>query len=124
MAVTLKQHYVGIQVTLAASATAYNILTLINTALAALTPVQEAPGACRELTIQSHDGVDGSGANTKDILVGDSAVTNSGTPRFAFVLHVGGNRTWRSSINNVDLSSIWVMSSGTSQKLNVEITVG
>lgn len=117
------RNYVAVVVTLAAANTVYNLYALINAIVLAETQGDntiQAPGAARELTITAYNGIDGTGANTNDILFGDALLS---TTRFGYSLSAGQTRDYRSPITNVPLQEIYVLSAGTAQKLAVEITV-
>ena len=115
----VRRSYLGVTVTLAAANTNYNLLTLLQAVTAAQTPPSDTPAACRELNIQSYPGIDGTGANTNDVLIGDSFLSAT---NMAYVLAVGGSRTYRSaSTGSVPVGTIFVRSAGASQKLNIEI---
>lgn len=118
MAVLQRRALVSITVTLTTANTNYSIYELIEAAALAESVPYEIPSACRELSIQSHPGIDGTGANTKDILMGDSELS---TTRIGYVLNVGGSRTLRSTIGNVNLAGTYARSSGAGQKLNLDI---
>jgi hypothetical protein len=96
----------------------YSIYELAQAITSADSVPTDTPGACRELNIQSHPGIAGSGSNTADILVGDSQLS---TTRIGYVLPVGGVRTYRSTVGNVNLAGIYVRSATAGQKLNLEI---
>lgn len=118
-----RRAYVAVTITLTSANTNYNVLTLVNAVIAAEanmpTPPMVAPDACREMILQSFPGIDSSGANTNDILVGDGLLS---TTRIGYILQaVGADRTYSSTIQNVDVGSIYVRSAGAGQKLNVEI---
>lgn len=114
-----RRSYIGVQVTLTSANTVYNIYNLIQAVIAAQTPSTDAPASCRELNLQAHPGIDGTGANTNAILVGDSFLS---TTNMAYVLGVGASRTYRSSsTSSVQVGSIYVRSAGAGQKINVEI---
>lgn len=120
-----RRAYIGITVNLASADTDYNLLALINAALAAQSPGDssiQAPGTARELNLQNATG------NSNSIFVGDSNLSGSnmgvelvvgsgGPPSTA----PGASRTYRSNISNVDVGSLYVRSPGTNQKLNVEL---
>ncbi len=117
----IRRGFVAVQVTLTSPNTNYNLLDLINAVIAAETKwdgVATCPGSCRELTLQSHPGIDTVGGNTKDILLGDGLLS---TTRFGYVLATGDAYSDRSPMGNVDLGSIYVRSAGTAQKLNVQV---
>jgi hypothetical protein len=116
MAVLTNRDYVAVQVTLTAANTNYNLQTLVNAALAGAAAV--APGACREFNLQAHPGIDGSGGNTNDILIGDADLS---TTYLGYILQPGASRTYRSDFGNAQNSVIYVRSAGTGQKLNVEL---
>lgn len=107
--------YVALTITITAS-TVQNLLVLVNAALAA--SGKECPGAAREVNLQNANG------NTASIFVGDSDVsnTNAGYELAAGSSAVGASRTYRSGeINGVDVGRLFVFSTGTDQKLNVEV---
>lgn len=108
--------FVSITITLT-TATLTNIRTAINAALASAN--QECPGIAREVNIQSHPGIGGSGANTSDILIGDA---NMSATRRGYVLVVGASRLYRcGSVNAVDVGQLYAISAGVDQKLNIEV---
>lgn len=118
-----RRAFVAVTVTLTTANTNYRLLDLVNAVIAAeanmSTPPMTAPDACRELSLQSFPGIDSVGANTNDILVGDGLLS---TTRMGYNLQaVGGSRTYRSNIQNVDVGNLYVQSAGSGQKLNVEI---
>lgn len=98
--------YVAATVTLTLANTNYNLLTLLQAI------ETNCPSTARELLIQSHSD------NASTVLVGDAALSGI---RCGYELALGQSRTYRSSIQHVLLGSIYVRSSGTSQKLNVEV---
>lgn len=107
-------------VTLASPNTNYHIIDLVNAVLAVQTGNNStiAPGAMRELLLQGYPGVDGAGANTNDILVGDAALSAT---NFGFSLPIGSSVPFRSASNNTQLAGLYARSAGTAQKLNVTI---
>lgn len=119
----MKRSYVAVTVTLATAAT-QQLLPLINAVIAAEagTPTDICPGMARYVFLQSFPGIQGAGVNTTDILVGDAKLT---TTRIGKVLvAAGGIFEDRSPVNNVDIGSIYVQTSGASQKLNVIVAAG
>lgn len=121
---TVLRGFIGVTVTLAVANTKYNLLTLINAVLAAETQGDNTArclGMCRSVVIQSNPGIDSSGANTNDVLVGDGLLSAT---RVGYVLGLGGIFTDRSPINNVNIGDIYVQSAGTAQKLNVNVVAG
>jgi hypothetical protein len=108
-----KRSYVAVTLTLSQNST-QNILSLIDAALGS----GICPGACRELNLQSASG------NTASIFVGDSnlGAANCGYELPAGASSPGASRTYRSGAGNmVDLASLYVLTAGVSQKLNVEV---
>ncbi len=103
-------------ITLTTANTNYNIKTLIDAAI--LAQGAEVPGTYRELNLQSHPGIDSVGANSNDILVGDSLLS---TTNIGYILQVGNARLYRSDHQNGNLIDLFVRSAGTAQKLNVEV---
>ena len=107
-------------VTLTSANTNYNILALVNAALAVQTGNSSVivPGSVKELLLQADPGIDGVGGNTKDILVGDA---NLSTTNYGFVLSKSSSAPFRSDQNNVGWSWLYVQSAGASQKLGVTL---
>ena len=120
-----RRAYVAVLVTLAAANNNYNLLDLVNAILAAETQgdnTMRASGAVRTFTVSSFAGIDGTGGNTKDVLIGDSLLS---TTRMGYVLSFGGQgATYSSSIPNVDFGSLYARSAGTNQKLMIELVMG
>lgn len=119
-----RRSFVAVQVTLTSANTNYNLLALVNAIIAAETgsPSTVAVGMGRSLILQSNPGIDGAGANTNDVLVGDGLLS---TTRYGYVLAaVGGVFQDQSPINNVNLADIYVRSAGAGQKVNVQIVAG
>ena len=113
-----RRPYVAVTITLTSANTNYEILTLVNAVLALATAPSEAPGACRVVNIQAHPGIDGSGGNTNDVLIGDAELA---TTRIGYVLNPGGSRAYESTSQNALVGGIYARSAGAGQKLNVEI---
>lgn len=106
-------------VTLTLANTNYHIIDLIN-ALASLTSVSASvPGSARELLIVAFPGVDGVGANTKDVLIGDAALSAA---NFGFALSPAASVPFRSSIENVQVAGLYARSSSAGQKLCITVT--
>lgn len=108
----------AVLVNLASANTNYNLLALVNAILAT---TAECPGMAREVNIQANPGIDGAAGNTKSVLIGDAELSAT---RFGYLLNAGDARLYRGTLNNVDVGSIYVRSSGTNQKLAVEIVTG
>lgn len=124
MAFTTTRNFVGVLVTLTSANTKYNIKTLVDAVLAAETGRDNAvvcPGAARSVQIQSYPGIDGVGANTSDILIGDGELS---TTRMGAILNPGGFLNDSSPINNVTLGEIYAQSAGTAQVLLVLVSAG
>lgn len=107
-------------VTLTSANTNYHLIDLVNTLLAVQTGNTNtiAPGSVREFLLQAFPGVDGTGGNTNDILVGDAALS---TTNFGFSLPTGSSVPFRSSSNNAQLAGLYVRSAAASQKLCVTL---
>lgn len=119
-----RRNYVAVTVTLTSADTNYNLLALVNAVLAAENNTDtniQAPGAARNVQIQSHPGIDGVGANTASVLLGDA---NLSATRIGMVLAPGGFFSDRSPINNVDLGEIYARSATEAQKLNITVSAG
>jgi len=124
MAFFNRRNFVGVIVTLPAANTNYNILALTNEILAAETGTadkMECPGAARNVQIQSYPGIDGIGANTNDILIGDGKLS---TTRAGAILSPGGFLSDRSPLDNVTFGEYYARSAGTNQKLLIMISAG
>lgn len=114
--------YIGATVTLTNADTNYNLMSLVQGVLDAETGIATGgvcPGACRELFIQSANG------NTAPVLIGDGKLSAT---RVGYELKngssaVGDSRLYRSTINNVDLASLFARSGTSGQKLNIEIVL-
>lgn len=118
-----RRPYVAVLVTLASANTVYNLLDLVNTILAAETQgdnTVRAPGMVRSISLQAFNGVDGSGGNTKDVLIGDALLA---TTRMGYVLTIGQGSTYSSTWPNADFGSLYAMSAGTAQKICVELVM-
>lgn len=103
-------------VTLTTANTNYDLRVLINAVLASMGA--EYPESYRELNIQSHPGIDGTGGNSNDILIGDSKLSTS---NIGYVLQSGQSRLYRSASSNGQFGDIFVRSAGSSQVLNIDI---
>lgn len=122
MAFFNRRSYVAVRITLTSANINYNVLQLVNAVLAAEAAGIEAVGMARSIVLQADPGIDGAGGNTNDILVGDALVSAT---RYGYVLSSsGGTFTDRSSINNVDVASVYVRSAGAAQHLLVNIVAG
>jgi hypothetical protein len=131
MAFTTTRSFVGVTVTLAASNTNYNLKTLVDAILAAETGRDNkvvCPGAPRFYRIQAYPGIDaGTGANTKDVLIGDGELSTSRIGCILVAPAAGvpaGELTDRSPINNCDFGDLYAQSSTTNQKLNILLAAG
>ncbi len=102
-------------VTLTSANTNYSLKALIDAVL--LSAGAEIPGTFRELNLQSWPGIDSVGANSNDILVGDSLLS---TTNVGYILQSGQSRLYRSDKQNGLMSDVFVRSAGASQKLNVD----
>lgn len=116
MAILARRSYWLGTVTLTLANTNYSLVDLINAALASANAL--VPGMVRELQLQASKGIDGSGQNTNDILVGDG---NLSTANFGASLNPGGTLTYRSNTTNTFLAGLYVRSAGAGQKLNVAL---
>lgn len=124
MAFSTTRNFVGVTVTLPLANTNYNLKTLVDAILAAETGRDNAvvvPGAARNVQIQSYPGIDGSGTNTNDILIGDGELS---TTRVGAILSPGGFLSDRSPINNVTLGEYYAQSAAANQKLNIMVSAG
>jgi len=121
----MRRNYVGVTVTLATANTKYSLLALINAILAAETGrdnTSQCPAMCRSLVLQAYAGIDSSGGNSNDILVGDGLLS---TTRIGFILSsAGGVFNDQCTIDNVNVGDVYVQSAGTNQKLNVMVQAG
>lgn len=108
-------------VTLTSANTNYHIIDLIN-ALTSLSSVgAQVPGATREFILLAFPGVDGTGANTNDILIGDANVSAT---NFGVALPAGANVIFRSTYDNAQVAGLYVRSAGASQKLCITVMGG
>src|SRR6266567_4231741 len=123
MAFVAHRNYVGVTVTLAAANTNYNLLALVNAILAAETGTDntsQCSGMARSVNLQAYPGIEGTGINTNDILVGDAFLS---TTRIGYILNPGGAFHDSTHMNNVNVGDIYVRSAGTSQKINVTVVL-
>lgn len=125
MSFTVTRNFVGVLVTLTLANTNYNLLDLVNAVLAAesgTATASVAPGAARNVQIQSYNGIDGGGTpNTADILIGDGKLS---TTRMGAILSPGGFLSDRSPINNVTLGEYYARSATAAQKLIIMVSAG
>lgn len=124
MAFTVTRNFVGVLITLTTADTNYNLLELVNAILAAesgTASASVAPGAARNVQIQSYPGIDSVGANTSDVLIGDGKLSAT---RMGAILSPGGFLSDRSPINNVTLGEYYARSAGSAQKLLVMVSAG
>ena len=115
---------VAAQVTLTNANTNYNLQTLVQAVLDAEGGTATGgvvPGMVRQVVVQSHPGIGGSGANTADVLLGDGLLS---TTRMGVVLPVGSNWADRSNTNNVAWGDLYARSATAGQKLNIFVTLG
>ena len=131
MSFTTTRSFVGVTVTLATANTNYNLKTLVDAILQAESNTDAhivCPGAPRFYRIQAYPGIDaGSGANTKDVLIGDGelSTTRIGTILVAPTTTIpAGELTDRSPINNCDFGDLYARSSTNNQKLNILLAAG
>ena len=98
--------------TLTSANTNYNIATLI----AAINSAERKNFA--QVVIVGYPGIDGVGANTSDVLVGDASLA---TTRFFLALGANDQYTFYSGdgSNGVCTPSLFVRSAGAGQKINV-----
>lgn len=113
---TLRRGYVAVTVTLTDANTNYHLLTLINAVVEAEAKYAGAncPATCRELNIQG----DAANNATNPVLVGDALIDGT---RYGFSLLQVSSRTYRSDINNVNISDLYVRSASAAQKIHVEV---
>ena len=123
MAFTTTRSCVCVTVTLATHDQKYNLKALVDAVLAAESGGDTAvvcPGAPRSYSIQSYPGIDGTGVNTKDILLGDSKLS---TTRIGKVLAAaGGIYEDRSTVGDTQFGSLYAQSSSDNQKLNIIVS--
>lgn len=120
------------QLTLTLANTPYNIKALVDAVIQAeggAAATQAIYGGCRLAYVEANPGIDGSGGNTNDVLLGENIGVNSGSlvtnARYGRVLSkAGGGFTFQSTSNNVDFKNYWVQSAGVGQKINVIVSNG
>ncbi len=118
---TIRRSYVAVDITLTNANQNYNILDLVNIILAAESPspgVAVAPGACRELSLQSTAG------NTANVLIGDAYLSSTRKGyalTFGATGTVGAQRIYRAENNSVDVGNLYARSGTSGQILSVEI---
>lgn len=119
--------------TLPLANTPYNVLALVNAAIQAeggAAAGATISGSSRIFYVECNPGIDGAGANTNDVLLGEAVGANASNlltnNRYGRVLKVGGGGfTYQSTgNNNVDWINYWVQSAGVAQKINVLIHNG
>ncbi len=117
-------NHVGVVVNLASAATKYNLKDLVDAILA--NDNQVCPGAVRMAKITAFNGVDGTGENTSDVLIGDGFVSAT---RWAYNLiaptddQPPATREYTGVTNTVDFGSLYAFTAGTNQKLAIELQV-
>lgn len=126
MAYTTTRSFVAATVTLASANTKYNLKALVDAILAAESNTDVAvvcPGAPRFYSIQAYPGIDaGTGANTKDVLIGDANLSTSRIGKILVAPATGvpaGEITDSSRVSNCDFGDLYAQSSTTNQKLNI-----
>lgn len=131
MQVGSKRNFFMGQLNLPVANTPYNVVALINAVIQAESPTstqQMISGDCRINYIESHNGIDNVGANTNDILLGESIVAGQSLltgARYGRVIpKAGAGFTFQGTFNNVDFGNYWVQSAGTNQKINVIVSNG
>lgn len=97
----------GLTLTLTTNGTPYNLLALIQ----AVAGYANTRPSCRELTLTGDAGNMGS-----YVYVGGSDVT---TTNFGIQLQAGQSQTFRSTLNDVSLGDIWLLSDGDDVGVNV-----
>lgn len=97
----------GLTLTLVSNALSYNLLTLIQ----AVTGYANTHPTVRELTLTG-----GAGNNADLVLIGGSDVS---TTNYGVKLIVNQSTTYRSGLNDISMSDIWLTSGGNDSDVNV-----
>jgi hypothetical protein len=103
----LKKAYTTVQVTLTANSNPSQQLWALANAIDSA-----VPQAASSVTIQADP------ANTAAILIGDASTTAT---RFGYSLTAGGSRTYDKSSQAVLFGFLYAFTTGTGQKLNIEV---
>lgn len=126
-----RNYFMG-QLTLALANTPYNICDLIDAVVQAeggAAATQVVARTSRLFYVEAHPGIDSTGGNTNDVLLGEIIGANAGNlltnARFGRVLNkAGGGFTFQGMFNNVDHGNYCVQSAGVGQKINVIVSNG